>query len=127
MNGLDRDLTPYVFEASWKHGSKQENYFGQLADPAEGSLSLWNQGGEFLAYNPAPWVDPTPGPAVWIEHSGTRLFTGHSAFILNQAPRSAANDTASMPLLGPLAFLDRFSSKLFAELDGDQRTSGYGT
>ena len=123
MNGADRDLTPYVFEATWKHGSKQENYFGQLADPAEGNLTLWNQGGEFITYNPAPWVDPTPGPAVWIEHSGTRLFTGHSAFIPNQTPTSSAQDTASMPLLGPLAFLDRFSSRLFSTLDGDQRSS----
>ena len=123
MNGAPRDLTPYVFEATWKHGSKQENYFGQLADPAEGNLTLWNQGGEFITYNPAPWVDPTPGPPVRIDYNTTRLFTGRSAFILNEVPASPALDTASMPLLGPFAYLDRFSSSLFSTLDGDKRSS----
>ena len=122
MFGAVIDLTPYVFEASWKHGSKQENYFGQLADPAEGELMLWNQGGEFTTFSPDPNIDPTPGPPVRINHGNARLFTGHSAFILNEVPTSQALDTASMPILGPFAFLDRFSSRLFSTLDGDKRT-----
>ena len=123
MHGVDQDLTPYVSEATWQQGSKQQNYFGQLADPAEGSLKLWNQGGEFRTFAPASWVDPTPGPDVWIEHQGSRLFTGKSAFIVNELGPSSANDSADMPLLGPLAYLNRFSTSLFATLDGDLNTS----
>ena len=122
MFGSDVDLTPYVVEATWKHGSRPPNYFGHMADPSVGSLTLDNTGGEFKTFAPAPGIDPNPGPTVTIDYDGIRLFTGRSAYVLNQVLPNG-NDVAVMPLLGPLAFLSRFSEGIFARLDGIQRTS----
>ena len=47
MFGNSVDLTPYVAEATWKHGSRPPNHFGHMADPAIGALTLLNLGGEF--------------------------------------------------------------------------------
>ena len=121
MFGADVDLTPYVTEATWKHGSRPPNYFGHLADPSVGSLTLLNQGGEFKTFAPAVGIDTTPGPPVTIDYDGIRLFWGRAGLTLNQVLPDG-RDIAVMPLLGPLAFLSRFSEGIFARLDGIQRT-----
>ena len=121
MFGNEVDLTPYVAEATWKHGSRPPNYFGHLADPAIGTLTLLNHGGEFRTFKPDPFVDTSPGSPVRVEYGGTRLFTGRTGLTLNQA-LSTGKDIAVMPMLGPLAFLAKFSEGIFARLDGVQRT-----
>ena len=122
MFGSSVDLTPYVLEATWKHGSRPANYFGHLADPAVGALTLYNGGGEFKTFAPDPFVDTTPGPPVTVSYDGVTLFTGKAGLMLNQVLRNG-RDTAVMPLLGPLAFLARFSEGIFARLNGVQSTS----
>ena len=122
MFGSSVDLTPYVLEATWKHGSRPANYFGHLADPAVGALTLYNGGGEFKTFSPDPFVDTTPGPPVTVSYDGVTLFTGKAGLMLNQVLRNG-RDTAVMPLLGPLAFLARFSEGIFARLNGVQSTS----
>ena len=67
-------------------------------------------------------MDTTPGPPVRVEYNGLRLFTGKAGLMLNQVLPSG-RDTAVMPMLGPLAFLSKFSEGIFARLDGQQRTS----
>ena len=121
MFGNDVDLTPYVAEATWKHGSKPPNYFGHMADPAIGALTLLNHAGEFRTFKPDPFVDTSPGSPVKIDYNGIRLFTGKTGLTLNQVLPSG-RDIAIMPMLGPLAFLARFSEGIFARLDGVQRT-----
>ena len=122
MFGSSVDLTPYVAEATWKHGSRPPNYFGHLADPAVGALTLLNVGGEFKTFDPDPFVDTTPGPPVRVEYGGERLFTGKAGLTLNQVLPDG-RDIAVMPMLGPLAFLSRFSEGIFARLNGIQSTS----
>ena len=56
-----------------------------------------------------------------MEYDGIRLFTGKSGLTLNQV-LPTGRDIAVMPMLGPLAFLARFSEGIFARLDGVQRT-----
>ena len=121
MFGSSVDLTPYVAEATWKHGSRPPNHFGHMADPAVGALTLLNVGGEFRTFKPDPFVDTSPGSPVRVEYDGTRLFTGKSGLILNQV-LPGGRDIAVMPMLGPLAFLSKFSEGIFARLDGVQRT-----
>ena len=121
MFGNTVDLTPYVAEATWKHGSRPPNHFGHMADPSIGALTLLNLGGEFRTFDPDPFVDTSPGSPVQVEYDGTRLFTGKSGLTLNQV-LPTGRDIAVMPMLGPLAFLARFSEGIFARLDGVQRT-----
>ena len=121
MFGSDVDLTPFVSDLTCKNGSRPPNYFGHMADPSVGNITLLNVGGEFKTFAPAPGIDPNPGPAVTIAYDGTRLFAGRSAYILNQVLPNG-QDVAVMPLLGPLAFLAKFSEGIFARLDGIQRT-----
>ena len=120
MFGNDIDLTPYVAEATWKHGSRPPNHFGHMADPAVGALTLLNLGGEFKTFDPDPFVDTSPGSPIQVEYDGIRLFTGKSGTMLNQV--LLTGDTAVMPMLGPLGFLARFAEGIFARLDGVQRT-----
>ena len=63
MFGNSVDLTPYVAEATWKHGSKPPNYFGHLADPAIGTLTLLNHGGS---------SGPSSLTLSWIPHRAHR-------------------------------------------------------
>ena len=121
MFGNSVDLTPYVAEGTWKHGSKPANHFGHMADPAVGALTLLNVGGEFRTFSPDPFVDTSPGSPVKVEYDGKRLFTGKTGLTLNQV-LPTGRDIAVMPMLGPLAFLARFSEGIFARLDGVQRT-----
>ena len=67
-------------------------------------------------------MDTTPGPPVTVSYDGVTLFTGKAGLMLNQVLRNG-RDTAVMPLLGPLAFLARFSEGIFARLSGVQSTS----
>ena len=103
-------------------GARPPNYFGHLADPAVGALTLLNVGGEFKTFAPDPFVDTTPGPPVRVEYDGKRLFTGKAGLMLNQV-LPGGRDTAVMPMLGPLAFLSKFSEGIFARLNGVQSTS----
>ena len=121
MFGSNLDLTPYVAEATWKHGSRPPNHFGHMADPAVGALTLLNTGGEFRTFKPDPFVDTSPGSPVRVDYDGLRLFTGKTGLTLNQVLASG-RDIAVMPMLGPLAFLARFSEGIFARLNGTQRT-----
>ena len=73
----------------------------------------------FETFKPDPFVDTTPGPPVKVSYDGVTLFTGRAGLMLNQVLRNG-RDTAVMPLLGPLAFLARFSEGIFARLDGVQ-------
>ena len=50
-----------------------------------------------------------------------RLFTGKTGLTLNQV-LPTGRDLAVMPMLGPLAFLSKFSEGIFARLNGVQRT-----
>ena len=121
MFGNDIDLTPYVAEATWKHGSRPPNHFGHMADPSIGALTLLSFGGEFKTFDPDPFVDTSPGSPIQVEYDGMRLFTGKTGLTLNQV-LPTGRDIAVMPMLGPLAFLARFSEGIFARLDGVQRT-----
>ena len=117
------DLTPYVAEATWKHGSRPPNHFGHMADPAVGALTLVNShGGEFRTVRRlTPSLTRQPRFAGAPSNTtGQRLFTGKSGLTLNQVLPSG--DIAVMPMFGPLAFLARFAEGIFARLDGVQRT-----
>ena len=84
-------------------------------------LTLLNLGGEFKTFDPDPFVDTSPGSPIQVEYDGMRLFTGKTGLTLNQV-LPTGRDIAVMPMLGPLAFLARFSEGIFARLDGVQRT-----
>ena len=122
MFGNSVDLTHYVAEATWKHGSRPPNHFGHMADPAVGALTLLNHGGEFKTFKPDPFVDTSPGSPVRVTYNGMRLFTGKTGLTLNQV-LPGGRDIAVMPMLGPLAFLGKFSEGIFARLNGVQLTS----
>lgn len=124
MNGVQQDLTRYVTAMQWKHGQLLPNAFGNIMTPAAGLLTLRNHGQEFDPYQPASWVDPLPGSPITIEsrlHAGdawVRSFTGWTDFLHSTNPVTEQN-TATWPLLGPLARVSEYHQRLFIRLDAD--------
>ena len=111
MRGEWRDIARDVLEIQIQHGSQPPNAMGHLLQSGKGIIRLWDGGGRYNAYKPAPDVDVSPRTQIEIHAGETILFRGWIRGVRNNFLRSKS--ISEMEIMGPLEYLRTYKGGIY--------------
>ena len=117
MLGSEVDLSPDVTDVQISFGGHRPNVAGALLPPAIGTITLNNAFNRYSTLNPDSDIDTEPGPPVYVEYGGERLFTGWSNGMVQTDQDE--NHLSVLNLLGPVSRIQGYHRKLFLDLAGE--------